>query len=170
MRINNIFNSYFFGSCLWDLFGSEAVRLEKSWNVSQRILLGLPRQSHRYFIEPLSGTKHIRFSLLERYIKFVKNIETSNKKVLEKALMVVKEDCRSTTGRNLRHIMKLSGKTNVNELELGCTKGLTYNHIPDGEAWKVEFAKELLEMKNGTLDGANLTRKEVDDILIEVTT
>ena len=170
VRINNIFNSYFFGSCLWDLFGSEAVRLEKSWNVSQRILLGLPRQSHRYFIEPLSGTKHIRFSLLERYIKFVKNIETSNKKVLEKALMVVKEDCRSTTGRNLRHIMKLSGKTNVNELELGCTKGLTYNHIPDGEAWKVEFAKELLEMKNGTLDGANLTRKEVDDILIEVTT
>ena len=66
--------------------------------------------------------------------------------------------------------MKLSGKTNVNELETCCTKGLTYNHIPDGEAWKVKFAKELLEMKNGTLDGANLTRKEVDDILIEVTT
>ena len=66
--------------------------------------------------------------------------------------------------------MKLSDKTNVNELEIGCTKGLTYNHIPHGEAWKVKFAEELLKRKNGTLGGANLTRKEVDDILIEVTT
>ena len=44
----------FIGSALWDLFGIEALRLEKSWNVSQRIMLGIPRNSHRYFIEPLS--------------------------------------------------------------------------------------------------------------------
>ena len=170
VRINNIFNTHFFGSCLWDLFGSEATRLEKSWNVSQRIMLGLPRQSHRYFVEPLSGTKHIRFSLLERYIKFVKNVESSNNNALNRALLMIKEDCRSITGRNLRHIMKMSGKTNVNELEIGCTKGLLYNPIPDGEAWRVAFAEELLEMRNGTLGDVNLTRKEIDEILIEVTT
>ena len=38
IRINNIFNSSFYGSPLWNLFGYEANRLEKSWNVSQRIL------------------------------------------------------------------------------------------------------------------------------------
>ena len=38
VRINNIFNSHFYGSALWDLFGIEALRLEKSWNVSQRIM------------------------------------------------------------------------------------------------------------------------------------
>ena len=35
VRINNIFSSFFCGSALWDLFGIEALRLEKSWNVSQ---------------------------------------------------------------------------------------------------------------------------------------
>ena len=77
VRINNIFNSHFYGSVLWDLFGIEALRLEKSWNVSQRIMLGIPRNSHRYFVEPLSDTKHITFSLFKRYIKFVDNIESS---------------------------------------------------------------------------------------------
>ena len=71
VKINNIFNSYFYGSPLWDLFGKEADRLDKTWNVSQRILLGLPRQAHRYFIEPLSGGRHIKFLLYERFIKFV---------------------------------------------------------------------------------------------------
>ena len=52
VRINNIFNSHFYGSALWDLFGIETLRLEKSWNVSQRIMLGIPRNSHRYFIDP----------------------------------------------------------------------------------------------------------------------
>ena len=50
IRINHIFNSHFYGSALWDLFGIEALRLEKSWNVSQRIMLGSPRNSHQYFI------------------------------------------------------------------------------------------------------------------------
>ena len=75
-------------------------------------MLGLPRQSHRYFIEPVSGVRHIRFSLYERYIKFIKNIELSEKRVLRKTLLVVKRDCRSTTGGNLRNLMKLTGKTN----------------------------------------------------------
>ena len=39
ITINNCFNSSFYGSHLWDLFSIEADRLEKSWNISQRILL-----------------------------------------------------------------------------------------------------------------------------------
>ena len=58
IKINNIFNSSFYGSQIWDLFSDEAIRLEKSWNISIRILLGIPRNTHRYFIEPLSGTPH----------------------------------------------------------------------------------------------------------------
>ena len=59
IMINNIFNSSFYGSQIWDLFSDEAIRLEKSWNISLRILLGIPRNTHRYFVEPLSGTPHI---------------------------------------------------------------------------------------------------------------
>ena len=87
---------------LLDLFVIEALRLEKSWNVSQRIMLGIPRNSHRFFNEPLSDTKHITFSLFKRYIKFVDSIESSTKSVLRRILFFVRPDCRSNTGQNLR--------------------------------------------------------------------
>ena len=80
VKINNIFNSYFYGSSLWDLFGDDAIRLEKTWNVSQRIMLGIPRNSHQYFIEPLSQTQHIKFSLLKRFLKFVESMALSKKR------------------------------------------------------------------------------------------
>ena len=66
ININNCFNSSFYGSHLWDLFSIEADRLENSWNISQRILSDIPRNTHRYFIEPLSGTQHIQTSLRRR--------------------------------------------------------------------------------------------------------
>ena len=119
VRINNIFNSHFYGSALWDLFGIEALRLEKSWNVSQRIMLGIPRNSHRNFIEPLSNTKHITFSLFKRYIKFVDIIESSSKSVMKRMLRIVRRDCRSNTGKNLRKLMRIAGKTSIDDLKKG---------------------------------------------------
>ena len=163
VRINNIFNSYFYGSCLWNLFGNEATRLEKTWNVSQRIMLGLPRQSHRYFIEPLSSTRHIRFALIERFIKFAKSLEVSEKTVLRKIFQSVKRDCRSTTGENLRNLMKLTKKTDVDDIDIGSSNGLVYNPIPLGEEWKVDFAEELVEMKSNR-HGGNLRTERVDTV------
>ena len=169
VRINNIFNSYFYGSCLWNLFGNEAIRLEKTWNVSHRIMLGLPRESDRYFIEPLSSTKHIRFALMERYIKFAKSMEMSEKMILRKAFRSVKRDCRSTTGENLRNIMKLTKKTDVDDIKIGSTNGLVYNEIPEGDEWKVKFAAELIQIKSNR-HGIDFSTAELDEILREVTT
>ena len=132
-------------------------------------MLGLPRQSHRYFVEPLSGVRHVQYSLFERYIRFVKNIESSQKRVLRKMLNTLKRDCRSRTGANLRSLMKLTGKTSVDDLEVGSTRGLLYKRIPDGEDWRINFAKELIDMKSGGLQ-VELTRAEIDDILHLVTT
>ena len=107
IKINNIFNTSFYGSQLWDLFSNEAERLEKSWNISQRIMMDIPRNTHRYFLEPLTGTQHIHFSLYRRFLKFVNNIKNSKKSTMRHMLSVIKHDCRSTTGRNLRNLMLL---------------------------------------------------------------
>ena len=45
IQINNLFNTSFYGSVLWDLFGAEVLRLEKTWNVSLRKMLNIPRQT-----------------------------------------------------------------------------------------------------------------------------
>ena len=167
VRINNIFNSYFYGSPLWDLFGKEADRLDKTWNVSQRILLGLPRQAHRYFIEPLSGGRHIKFLLYERFIKFVESIKSSKKKVLRKTMDTLKRECRSTTGRNMRNLMKLTGNTSVDDLvilEDRCTtKSLKAR---SGESI---LLKDLINWDCNPCD-VDLAKREVQQMMQEVTT
>ena len=164
VRMNNIFNSYFYGSVLWDLFGIEALRMEKSWNVSQRIMLGIPRNSHRCFIEPLSDTKHIMFSLFKRFLKYIGNIESSSKSVIRRMLRTVRCDCRSNTGRNLRKLMRISGNMGIDELNL------ISNEIPVGEEWKIKLAEELIEMKNGIMDVDILTSEKVNEILTYIVT
>ena len=170
VKINNIFNSYFYGSALWDLFGNEAVRLEKSWNVSQRIMLGIPRNTHRYFIEPLSDTRHIMLSIYKRYIKFVQSISLSSKPSLRKMLAVVKNECRSNTGRNLRKLMKAVGKTCIDDLDAKDINKLTYNEIPTGDEWKIDMAREIIEVKNGGLIVDIMSPNEIDEILVHVVT
>ena len=169
VRINDIFNTYYYGSSFWDLFGKEAERLEKTWNASQRILLGLLRQSHRYFIEPLSGRRHIQFALFERYIKFIKNIEMSDKTVLRMTLDAMKRDCRSTTGRNLRNLMKITVNTSIDDIKPGSTCGLLYKPVPEGDEWKIHFAKDLINLKSER-HGLDLEKYEIEEILFEVTT
>ena len=55
ININNIYNSSFFGSVLWNVFSPEAEKIESSWNRSMKIMLDLPYETHRGLIEPLSG-------------------------------------------------------------------------------------------------------------------
>ena len=117
------------------MFGIEALRLKKSWNMSQRIMLGIPRNSHRYFIELMSDTKHITFSLFKRYIKLIDSIESSTKSVLRRMLCIVRRDCRSNTGQTLRKL--IACKTSIDDLKKGDVDDLIYNEIRVGEEWKI---------------------------------
>ena len=168
VKINNIFNSYFYGSSLWDLFGTEATRLEKSWNVSQRIMLKLPYNSHMYFVEPLSETTHIIFCLYGRFLKFVDSISKSEKKALKNMLDHVKYDCRTTTGSNLRRMMILAGKTSVHELTSWSFKGHKYKNIPPGEEWRISCAKEMLEVLSGEMSVNSFNREEIEEMMNHV--
>ena len=75
--INSILNSHFTGSSLWNLFNKATEMLEKSWNVSHRIMFALPRETHKYLLEPISKPKHIEISLMKRYIRFSELLATS---------------------------------------------------------------------------------------------
>ena len=156
--INNIYNTSFYGAPLWNMFSRNFEKLEKSWNTSVRMMLSLPRNTHRYFIEPLSGTQHIIKSIWNRFLRFIDNIANGKKKTLKIMLDIVKLDTRSVTGNNLRHL-KLK-TSNCNEKDLN-VYDKPYRAIPEGEAWRLSFAKELLEAKRGNI--TNLTKEERDD-------
>ena len=130
--INNVYNMSFYGAPLWDISSRNFERLEKTWNVSIRMMLSLPRNTHRYFLEPLSETHHIVKSICNRFLKFVSNIADGRKKVLRCVLDTVKNDVRSVTGKNLRY-MKMRTK-NFNEKELDVYDE-PYKPVPNEEIW-----------------------------------
>ena len=170
IMIKKVFNTHFYGSQLWDLFTREAARLEKTWNTSVRMMLDVPRNTHRFFIEPLSEMQHIIFSLMKRFVNFVRSITSSKKCVLRNMLEIVERDCRSTTGRNLRKIMLLLIKTNIKNISKDDLTKLQYHPANPGDEWKIQLAKELTKVKNNELIVENLNTAEMDEIMIHILT
>ena len=77
-------------------------------------MLRLHQKTHRFFIEPLTGTKHIVFDLYKRFVTFTQKLASSEKAPLRTLFNRVKKDCQSTIGCNLRNLML---RYNVNSQE-----------------------------------------------------
>ena len=98
IMINNIYNCHFTSSPLWDLFGKEVGQFERTWNVSLRKMLGLPQTTHRYLIEPVSGTQHLKKLLIKRFISFLHQIQSSGRNATKQLLQFIHSNTESTTG------------------------------------------------------------------------
>ena len=166
VRLNTIYNSHFTGSVTWDLFCKEADSIEKTWNTAMRKMLNLNRCTHRYFIEPLSGTKHIKFSLIQRFINFTQKIYSSIKTPLKTLYKSIRNDCRSITGKNLRNIMLLLEVNNIDSINRNSMQKIKYHEASDNEKrCRINMVKELIEVKRRKLHVANFNTGEVDEIL-----
>ena len=168
--INKVFNTHFYGTPLCDLFTQEAARLEKTWNISVRMMLDVPRNTHRFFIEPFSEMQHIMFSLMKRFVNFGTSITSLRKIVLRNMLALVERDCRSTTGRNLREFMLLLNKTNIDNISKDDLKKLQYHPTPPGDEWKIQLARELIKVKHNELVIENLNTAKRDEIIDHIQT
>ena len=116
-QLNKIQNSHFYGSVLWNLSSREVEQLEKSWNISVRRMFNLPRETHCYLIEPISGQAHAKTSMARRFLSFIQSIRASKKQALRNLLRVVEFDTRSVTGRNLRTILLETSVLDVRSLK-----------------------------------------------------
>ena len=137
VRINSIWNSHFSGSVLWNLFSPESEQLYGTYNQSVKIMFGLPRSAHRFFIEPLTGTAHLKKVLIRRFLSFVDSIKNSKKIALKNLFKVVKNDCRSVTGRNLNMIRNLVGKDSVENLVPMDSDSIKYCEIKAEDRWRL---------------------------------
>ena len=158
--INNVYNSCFYGAPLWDTSSKNFEKLEKSWNVSCRQMLSLPRNTHRYFIEDLTKTHHIVKSLEHRFLRFIRKIADGPKKVLRRILDVLKYDARSVTGGNLRRIRIKTETNNENDYN---PYDAPYRRIPAEETWRVSLMDEVIALRTGNLS-SNMTFEQLNDI------
>ena len=146
--INNVFNTSFYGSVLWDLQCKEAEMLYNTWSVSLRKINMLERNTHRYFIEPISDTTHIKLALKKRFLNFTKKISTTKKCAARNIFNLIKYDCRSTTGKNLRSIMLECGSMDVDSITSKDIATIDFYPVPPNEQWRIGLAIELLEARD----------------------
>ena len=93
------------------MFDRDFEKVEKSWNVSQRIMLDVPRRTHRHFIEPLSGTRHLVKAIGKRFLNFV-NCIRENQKDIETVIRSLNnrmDSLREETGDLKELTMKILG-------------------------------------------------------------
>ena len=139
--------------------------LEKSWNTSVRIMYDLPLQTHKYLIEPISETRHLKFVLIDRFVGFLQQIEKSQKHIPKQLLTFIKHDVKSTTGSNLRNILLLTNKHKIEEITRDDIQKLEYAPIDEKDKWKVGYIKEITDVKFNKLRVENFSTEELDDIL-----
>ena len=164
-KINQIYNSHFTGSPLWNLFSAESLRFESSYNRSVKIMFNLPYATHCHLIEPITEAKHLRTILVSRFLGFIEQIRKSDKIMPKLMLSHISQDVRSTTGLNLRKILLQTNKVSVDQLGKSDIHSISYFPTPDDEIWKERMAIELLEARDNQLEVEGFEQEELETFL-----
>ena len=164
VKLNQIYNSHYSGSPLWDLFGQGAASIEASFNRSVKVMLDLPFATHRSLIEPLTDAKHVKITLIQRFLGFMDKIDSSDKIALKMLKVEAMHDVRSVTGRNFRNIMLLAGKSSVDHVRKG-SLDLSYFPLDVEDSWKVGVIKEIIDAKSDVLEVPGFDNNELEAIL-----
>ena len=152
-KILNIYATSFYGSNLWNFSSQGSTRLFNSWNTMIRNVWGLSNIAHKYLMEHVSSSKHIRTIVYQRFLTFIQSLMRSKKKCLSALVNFVVNDPGSTTCQNLNIISKESGLTNILEKNPNFVKNsIMYAPIPAEDSWKVDLLDELLLLRSGDLE------------------
>ena len=158
-KINSIYNSHFTGSVLWDLFGREADMIYNTWNSSIRKMFRSDRTTHRYFIEPISKTLHCWNGLWTSQMNWC--VQERPRHLFN----IIRNECRSTTGRNLRKIIYYCGKNRISEITPKEISEKSYHPSPLQEIWRLDLVNELLEIRDNNYDLKDWETDEVIDCI-----
>ena len=162
LKLNSVYNSHFSGSNCWDLTSRAGQMFEGTFNRNIKLTLNLPYPTHRNILPVISHAKPLRITLAKRFLTFVGKLRSSEKPVLRHTVRLVENDTRTVTGRNLRNILLLTDRPDVQHLspidmDAVCLYG-------EPELWRVLAITDILEMRAGELqlpDGWSLDDMEV---------
>ena len=108
----------------------------------------------------------MKIRILKNYVGFIGELRSSKRPIIKQLLQISSSDSRTTTGSNLRNILLLTEHSSVDNLLPASVEGLVYKDLAENEQWKVELAKEIIDMKEDLmLAPQGWEKEELDDIL-----
>ena len=118
------------------------------WDTALKLAWGIPRQTHSYFLDSLSGgVISARSNVLSRYAGFISKLKCSASREVIILANIMTRDLRSNTGRNVRLVEKESGLDLLSTSKFKLRQELLQNRrlIPEASAWRVPYLSKLLE-------------------------
>ena len=129
--------------------GIYTVGMFNSWNIAIRILFDLPRETHRYFIEPISiNVPHIKTVLCTRFVQFVTSLLNCHKLCIRLLVDLSKDDLRSVLCKNLESIAQDCNVQSRNLNKFCVKQNMIYKKILLDQEWKLPILHELLKIKD----------------------
>ena len=107
---------------------------------------------------------------MKRFIKFTEQLACSTKRTTRNVFHIIKHDCRSITGHNLRKIMQYCGKSRISELTSVEVGKMTYHPIPNNEVWRISLVEELLDIRSNSSNIDDWSKEELSDLLEYIST
>ena len=145
----NVYSAHFYGSMLWNLYGTGASQVFRSWNTCVKLAWGIPRWSHNYLVEHVlsCGIPPVRQRVLGQYLGFFKKLTKSDSPEVRLLADLVGRDAGSVTGQNLLNIEEEFGLDPwvSSSAQLG-EKYCQYN-VPDEDRWRLPLLVKLLDQK-----------------------
>ena len=125
-------------------------------------MLRIDRKSHRYLIEPLSGIKHLKRTLLEAFMNFTKKLSNSPKKSVKNVYDLIRKDCRSVTGSNIRNIYLECAVDEHRPFSDINIKTQDFFSSPPEAEWKIPIIRELIDMRDDLKGNAGFTKEDIE--------
>ena len=80
-------------------------------------------------------------------------------------LQAIEHDVRSITGYNLRKLMLLLKKTNIEDISKFDYRNIEYHRIKEADKWKISFIQEITNVKFNQLEVNGFEPEELKEIL-----
>ena len=91
---------------------------------------------YQWYIEPISESSHVKNVLVKRFLTFVQALKSSPKLILSNLLKMISKDVQSVTGSNLRQILLLVNKSDVDDLVPEDSSKIHYRLEDKDNTWK----------------------------------
>ena len=126
-------------------------------------MFDLPINTHRYLIQHLSNG-HFKQIFVKRFLKFCDNLEKCIKLVIRDTFAKVKDNVRTTTGKNLAELSILLNKP-AHQLSPCDASDIVLAKVDDEQKYRVDFIKELLDIRHGNLEVDGFSHDELEMLL-----
>ena len=166
LQLISIYSAHLYGSMLWDIYSNDVEKVFRTWNTCVKLVWGLPRSTHNYFVEHLLAKDVIslRCRVLSQYVGFIQRLGNSTSKEVRILSCVAASDIRSVTGKNCKNLkLEFTDKSLEFSPRKICSLYAVYS-VPERDDWRLHLLSSLLDQRQ-EMDAMGEDHANLDELI-----